>query len=136
MTASSDSGKNKPTRILLVDDHPVVRDGFAEVINRESDLTVCAAAEDRAGALQAIETTRPGLVVIDLTLKNSSGMELIKDIHSRWPKLHFGRYRRTIMSCKERPDLAPNNSSRQEPGQALAYDGSAASKSTQIMNNQ
>src|SRR6476660_8623331 len=87
MTASSESGKNKPTRILLVDDHPVVRDGFAEVINRESDLTVCAAAEDRAGALQAIETTRPGLVVIDLTLKNSSGMELIKDIHSRWPKL-------------------------------------------------
>jgi DNA-binding NarL/FixJ family response regulator len=87
MSASSDSAKTKPTRILLVDDHPVVRDGFAEVINRESDLTVCAAAEDRAGAVQAIETTRPGLVVIDLTLKNSSGMELIKDIHSRWPKL-------------------------------------------------
>jgi len=87
MSASSDSAKTKPTRILLVDDHPVVRDGFAEVINRESDLTVCAAADDRAGALQAIETTRPGLVVIDLTLKNSSGMELIKDIHSRWPKL-------------------------------------------------
>jgi len=87
MSASSDSAKTRPTRILLVDDHPVVRDGFAEVINRESDLTVCAAAEDRAGALQAIETTRPGLVVIDLTLKNSSGMELIKDIHSRWPKL-------------------------------------------------
>jgi DNA-binding NarL/FixJ family response regulator len=87
MSASSDSAKTKPTRILLVDDHPVVRDGFAEVINRESDLTVCAAAEDRAGALEAIETRRPGLVVIDLTLKNSSGMELIKDIHSRWPKL-------------------------------------------------
>jgi len=87
MSATSDSTKNKPTRILLVDDHPVVRDGFAEVINRESDLTVCAAAEDRAGALEAIETRRPGLVVIDLTLKNSSGMELIKDIHSRWPKL-------------------------------------------------
>jgi DNA-binding NarL/FixJ family response regulator len=87
MSASSDSAKNKRTRILLVDDHPVVRDGFAEVINREPDLTVCATAEDRAGALEAIETTRPGLVVIDLTLKNSSGMELIKDIHSRWPKL-------------------------------------------------
>src|SRR5678809_611324 len=87
MSASSDSAKNKRTRILLVDDHPVVRDGFAEVINRESDLTVCAAAEDRAGALEAIETRRPGLVVIDLTLKNSSGMELIKDIHSLWPKL-------------------------------------------------
>jgi DNA-binding NarL/FixJ family response regulator len=87
MTAIENSGKNKATRILLVDDHPVVRDGFAEVINRERDLSVCAAADDRAGALQAIETTRPGLVVIDLTLRNSSGMELIKDIHSQWPKL-------------------------------------------------
>jgi DNA-binding NarL/FixJ family response regulator len=87
MTAIGNSGKNKTTRILLVDDHPVVRDGFAEVINREPDLSVCAAADDRAGALQAIETMRPGLVVIDLTLRNSSGMELIKDIHSRWPKL-------------------------------------------------
>jgi len=87
MTGPANSAKSKATRILLVDDHPVVRDGFAEVINREPDLTVCAAAEDRAGALQAIEANDPGLVVIDLTLKNSSGMELIKDIHARWPKL-------------------------------------------------
>jgi DNA-binding NarL/FixJ family response regulator len=87
MNAIPNPGKTKATRILLVDDHPVVRDGFAEVINREPDLAVCAAAEDRAGALQAIETHRPGLVVIDLTLRNSSGMELIKDIHVRWPGL-------------------------------------------------
>ncbi|HZR19837.1 MAG TPA: response regulator transcription factor [Verrucomicrobiae bacterium] len=79
--------KSKATRILLVDDHPVVRDGFAELINREADLAVCAAADDRAGAIQAIETTVPHLVVVDLTLKNSSGMELIKDIHARWPKM-------------------------------------------------
>jgi DNA-binding NarL/FixJ family response regulator len=78
---------SKTTRILLVDDHPVVRDGFAELINREPDLTVCAAADDRLGAVQAIETTMPKLVVIDLTLKNSSGMELIKDIRVRWPDL-------------------------------------------------
>jgi DNA-binding NarL/FixJ family response regulator len=89
MTPPAKSGKAKATRVLLVDDHPVVRDGFAEVINREPDLTVCAAAEDRAGALQAIETSGPNLVVIDLTLKNSSGMELIKDIHARWPDLQI-----------------------------------------------
>lgn len=77
--------KPRATRILLVDDHPVVRDGFAEVINREPDLTVCAVAEDRAGALQAIESSRPDLLVIDLTLKNSSGMDLIKDIQARQP---------------------------------------------------
>jgi DNA-binding NarL/FixJ family response regulator len=87
MSLPSNPGKNKSMRILLVDDHPVVRDGFAEVINREPDLTVCGAAEDRAGGLQAIETAKPNLVVIDLTLKNSSGMELIKDIHERWPEL-------------------------------------------------
>ena len=81
--------KSQPVRILLVDDHPVVRDGFAELINREPDLHVCAVAEDRFGALQAIEQSSPGLVVIDLTLKDSSGMELIKDIHVRWPSLHI-----------------------------------------------
>src|SRR5437870_2991737 len=57
------SGKNKAVRILLVDDHPVVRDGFAELINREPDLSVCAAAEDRWGAIQAVEQTAPQLVV-------------------------------------------------------------------------
>ena len=87
MTASDKAGKTKAVRILLVDDHPVVRDGFAELINREPDLIVCATAEDRAGAVDAIEKNAPQLVVIDLTLKNSSGMELIKDIHVRWPEL-------------------------------------------------
>jgi DNA-binding NarL/FixJ family response regulator len=74
-------------RIILVDDHPVVRDGLAEAINREPDLTVCAVAEDRARALQAIETSNPHLAVIDLMLRSSSGLELIKDIHARWPQL-------------------------------------------------
>src|SRR4051794_25028542 len=87
MISSLKPGKNKATRVLLVDDHPVVRDGFAELINREPDLSVCAAAEDRAGAIQAVEQTSPQLAVIDLTLKNSSGMELIKDLHARWPQL-------------------------------------------------
>jgi len=87
MTHSSDSAKSKATRVLLVDDHPVVRDGLAEAINQESDLTVCATAEDRQEALQAIERTQPELVVVDLMLKSSSGLELIKDVHARWPKL-------------------------------------------------
>jgi len=87
MTFQAKPGKNKTIKILLVDDHPVVRDGFAELINREPDLVVCAAAEDRSGAIRAVEETSPQLVVIDLTLKNSSGMELIKDIHARWPEL-------------------------------------------------
>ena len=77
------------TRILLVDDHPLVRERLAEIINREADLTVCGEAEDRHEALAAISAKRPDLAIIDLTLKNSDGMELIKDIRSRWPKLRM-----------------------------------------------
>jgi DNA-binding NarL/FixJ family response regulator len=89
MAASSQtSGKSrKRTRILLVDDHPMVRERLTEVINREADLMVCAEAEDGCQAIEAIKTRQPQLVIIDLTLKNSDGVELIKDIHSRWPAL-------------------------------------------------
>jgi len=78
---------NQTTRILLVDDHPVVRDGLAEAINREPGLTVCGTADDRHEAMKAAETTNPDLVIVDLLLKNSSGLELIKDLHARWPRL-------------------------------------------------
>ena len=77
----------KRARILLVDDHPLIRERLAEVINGEADLGVCGEAEDRHQALEAIAQKEPTLVVIDLTLKNSDGMELIKDIRARWPKL-------------------------------------------------
>ena len=72
---------------MLVDDHPVVREGLAESIERENDLTVCAQAEERSEALGLLETTQPDLVIVDLMLKNSSGLELIKDIHARWPRV-------------------------------------------------
>src|SRR6267154_227507 len=87
MGSTKENSKPEATRIVLVDDHPVVREGLAENINRESDLTVCAQAEDHREALKAIETTKPELVVVDLMLKGSSGIELIKDIHARWPRL-------------------------------------------------
>jgi DNA-binding NarL/FixJ family response regulator len=89
MTHSPPPTNPKPTRILLVDDHPVVRDGLAEAINREPDLTVCGVAEDRHQAIQVIETAKPDFAIIDLFLKNSSGLELIKDVHARWPKLQL-----------------------------------------------
>jgi DNA-binding NarL/FixJ family response regulator len=79
--------KPQPTRILLVDDHPMVRERLSEIINHEKDLMVCAEAEDRAGAIQAIGQSRPDLAIVDLALKNSNGLELIKDIRARWPKL-------------------------------------------------
>ena len=77
----------KRKRIVLVDDHPMVRERLAEVINREPDLLVFAEAEDRHEAIETIKARQPHLVIVDITLKNSDGVELIKDIHSRWPAL-------------------------------------------------
>jgi DNA-binding NarL/FixJ family response regulator len=76
-------------RILLVDDHPLVRERLTEIINREPDLTVCGEAEDRHEAIAAIPSKRPDLAIVDLTLKNSDGLELVKDIHARWPKVRM-----------------------------------------------
>jgi len=77
----------KITRILVVDDHPMIRERLAEVIQREPDLKVCAEAEDRQRALELVEVSRPDLAIIDLTLKNSHGQELIKDLRARHPDL-------------------------------------------------
>jgi DNA-binding NarL/FixJ family response regulator len=74
-------------RILLVDDHPLVRERLAEIINREADLIISGEAEDRPGAIDAILAKPPDLVIVDLTLKNSDGLELIKDIRVRWSRM-------------------------------------------------
>ncbi len=77
------------TRIVLVDDHPMVRERLAEVINREADLLVCGEAEDRGGALDVINRENPGLVIVDLTLKRSNGLDLIKDLQVMHPELRI-----------------------------------------------
>ncbi len=72
---------------MIVDDHPLIRERLADILNREADLTVSAEAEDRHGALDVIKKQTPDLVIVDLTLKHSDGLELIKDLHAGWPKL-------------------------------------------------
>jgi len=79
----------KRTRVLLVDDHPLVRERLAEIITREPDLQCVGEAEDRLQAVAAIEALSPDLAIVDITLKNSDGLDLIKDIHYRWPHLHI-----------------------------------------------
>ena len=74
-------------RVLLVDDHPMVRERLAAAIHEQPDLKVCGEAEDRFSALDLIESTKPHLAIVDLTLKQSHGLELIKDIRSRHPAL-------------------------------------------------
>jgi len=70
-------------RVLVVDDHPVVRQGLRLLIDHESDLEVCAEAETVADALEAITKHKPDVAVVDLSLRGTSGLELIKDIRVR-----------------------------------------------------
>jgi len=77
----------KGARVLVVDDHPVVRRGLAQLINDETDLEVCAEADSLQGALERVSATQPDVAVIDLSLGDDSGLELIKDIRVRHPKL-------------------------------------------------
>lgn len=74
-------------RIFLVDDHPMVRERLAEVINREPDLTVCGEAEDRHQAIAAVRRDVPDLVIVDLSLKCSDGLDLIRELREDWPEL-------------------------------------------------
>jgi len=72
-------------RILIVDDHPIVFRGLEELLAREPDVEVCGGAESVADALGQIEATRPDLVVVDVSLGESSGIDLITEINARYP---------------------------------------------------
>jgi DNA-binding NarL/FixJ family response regulator len=74
-------------KILIVDDHPVVREGLLRRINRQPDLVVCGEVGAAAEAMKAIAAGRPDLAIVDLTLQDKSGLELIKDIQTRYPRL-------------------------------------------------
>jgi DNA-binding NarL/FixJ family response regulator len=72
-------------RVFLVDDHPLVREGLTNLINGQNDLFVCGEAEDSAGAITGITKTRPDVVLVDISLKNESGLELVKNLESQFP---------------------------------------------------
>jgi YesN/AraC family two-component response regulator len=74
-----------PTKVLIVDDHPMVREGLRALIGRERDLTVCGEAETAGEALDAVANLKPDLVLADITLPGRSGVELVKDIRALQP---------------------------------------------------
>jgi DNA-binding NarL/FixJ family response regulator len=82
-----DAGRTPKRRVLIVDDHPVVRQGLALLINQEPDLEVCGHAEDAHEALQNIRELMPDLVIVDISLKDTSGIDLIKDVRIQQPEL-------------------------------------------------
>ena len=77
----------RKSRVFIVDDHPLVRDGLANLINAQRDLMVCGEAEDSTQALTKIRKTRPHVALIDISLKNESGLELVKDLRNQFPQV-------------------------------------------------
>lgn len=74
-------------RLIVIDDHPLVRRGLAAIINGESDLEVCADAAGHQTGLERISATGPDLVTVDISLGQGDGLGLIKDIRARFPSL-------------------------------------------------
>jgi DNA-binding NarL/FixJ family response regulator len=75
------------SRVLVVEDHPIVRDGLVRLINDEPDLEVCGEAEDVKNALALVANSRPDVALVDVRLKESSGLDLIRDFNAAHPKL-------------------------------------------------
>jgi DNA-binding NarL/FixJ family response regulator len=80
-------GAKPKLRVLLVDDHPIVREGLAARIEMEGDMTVCYMAQTADEAMEMINSSEPDIVVTDLSLSGRPGLELIKDIRAARPTL-------------------------------------------------
>src|ERR1051325_10816384 len=88
-------------KIFIVDDHPMMREGLAQLIAQESDLMVCGEADDAAEAISKIEKLRPDLALVDITLRPTNGLELIKDFRFRSRPF----VERSVMSTSARSGL-------------------------------
>lgn len=74
-------------RILLVDDHPMTREGLTAIINRQADLEVCCEASNPAEAMSELSKSKPDLMVTDMSMPGRSGIEFLKDVHAMLPGL-------------------------------------------------
>ena len=87
--SSQFSGSTTLTRksIFVVDDHPVVRDGYARMITNQPDLELAGESGDGIQALEMITSSQPDLVLVDLSLKSGNGLDLCKQIHEQFPRI-------------------------------------------------
>ncbi|HEV2208823.1 MAG TPA: response regulator transcription factor [Verrucomicrobiae bacterium] len=83
----SKASAEKKRRILIVDDHPMMREGLAQLIDHEPDLRACCQADTAAQALASVAAQAPDLVLLDISLPDKSGLELIKDFQALHPGL-------------------------------------------------
>jgi DNA-binding NarL/FixJ family response regulator len=81
-----DQRKRSKARVFLVDDHPLVREHLTALIQQEADLEVCGEAADAPAALTRIRQLKPALVILDISLKRSHGLDLLEDLKAVQPK--------------------------------------------------
>jgi DNA-binding NarL/FixJ family response regulator len=74
-------------KVLIVDDHPIVRRGLSQLLDQETEFSVCGEAGSATEALDILDRARPDVVLVDITLEGVSGIELIKTIHQRQPEM-------------------------------------------------
>ena len=86
MKAKRAAAKAAKKRILIVDDHPMMREGLRQLIGNEPDLEICGEAEEPSQALAQAEQAKPDLAIVDITLRSGNGLELIKDLALRSPQ--------------------------------------------------
>ena len=82
----NDSSK-KLYQVLILDDHPIVRQGLKMLINQESDLEVCGEVANAMEALKIVETAKPSIVIVDISLEGSNGVEFLKAAKEQYPQL-------------------------------------------------
>src|SRR5687768_10812840 len=86
--AAEEGSIRKPKiRVLLVDDHPVLRRGLVQMINAEADMLVVGEAEDAARGFDLVGRLNPDIAVVDISLKTGNGIELVKNVKARYPEL-------------------------------------------------
>ena len=87
MAGKKTGSKKSKNKVLVVDDHPIVRQGLTQLINQESDFVVCGDAGDIPQALSAIEDCKPDIIIVDISLGHTSGIRLIEDLSHNFPEL-------------------------------------------------
>jgi DNA-binding NarL/FixJ family response regulator len=77
----------RKNRILVVDDHPIVRQGLALLINQEADMLVCGEAEEAMGAMHVLASAKPDVLIVDISLNGPDGLDLLKNVRTTHPTL-------------------------------------------------
>ena len=83
MEKTTENPTSRQTRIVLVEDHPMFREHLAHLINKDLGMQVCGAADNVLQAMEIIRETRPDIAIVDISLRGTSGLELIKDIKAQ-----------------------------------------------------